>query len=156
MVVPASAGANASQMQTASSRQRTSASYPSYGHNVPLSARRSAPLDLSTVERRGQSNAAREPVKRVRPHGLQEAPTFRPTDEEFKDPLDYIRQIAPEGKKYGICRIIPPENWNPPFAVDTEVCLCSASLLFSYLPQSLPVSRTHQRGRFEDSRVSMI
>lgn len=98
-------------------------SYPSYGHNVPLSVRRSAPLDLSTVERRGQPSAAREPVRRVRPHGLQEAPTFRPTEEEFKDPLEYIQKIAPEGQKYGICRIIPPDNWNPPFAVDTEVRL---------------------------------
>lgn len=98
-------------------------SYPSHGSSVPFSARRSAPLDLSTVERRGQPNAAREPVKRVRPHGLQEAPTFRPTEEEFKDPQEYIRKIAPEGRKYGICRIIPPDNWNPPFAVDTEVRL---------------------------------
>ncbi|KAH8702113.1 putative PHD transcription factor [Talaromyces proteolyticus] len=117
MVAPASAGANA---QSAAARQRPNSSYPSYGHNVPLSIRRSTPLDLSTVERRGQPSATREPTKRVRPHGLQEAPTFRPTEEEFKDPCEYIRKIAPEGAKYGICRIIPPENWNPPFAVDTE------------------------------------
>jgi histone demethylase JARID1 len=117
MVAPASMGANAQS----TTRHRSNASYPTYGHNVPLSARRSAPLDLSTVERRGQPNAGREPTKRVRPHGLQEAPTFRPTEEEFKDPNEYIRKIAPEGAKYGICRVIPPENWNPPFAVDTEV-----------------------------------
>lgn len=89
--------------------------------NAPLSARRAVPLDLATVERRGQPNAPREPQKRVRPHGLQEAPTYCPTEEEWKEPMEYMKKIAPEGSKYGICKIIPPESWNPPFAIDTEV-----------------------------------
>ncbi|KAJ5689299.1 hypothetical protein N7462_003691 [Penicillium macrosclerotiorum] len=123
MVAPAStAAANSMAGQPPIGRlpTRTASTHPSHSHNVPLSARRSAPLDLSTVERRGQPNAPREPSKRVRPHGLPEAPTFRPTEEEFKDPVAYIQKIAPEGKKYGICRVIPPENWQPPFAIDTE------------------------------------
>lgn len=109
--------------QTSTSRQptRSSSTHPSHSHNVPLSARRSAPLDLSTVERRGQPSNPREPSKRVRPHGIPEAPTFRPTEEEFKDPVAYIQKIAPEGKRYGICRVIPPDNWQPSFAIDTEV-----------------------------------
>ncbi|PGG95583.1 hypothetical protein AJ79_09973 [Helicocarpus griseus UAMH5409] len=127
MVVPPSTGANTAQQSSqpsatrSSTRASTSNNYnQSYNANVPLSARRAAPLDLSTVERRGQPSAAREPVKRVRPHGLQEAPTFRPTPEEFKDPFEYIAKIAPEGSKYGICKVVPPEGWNPPFAIDTE------------------------------------
>lgn len=111
----------AGQTSTGPQPTRSSSTHPSHSHNVPLSARRSAPLDLSTVERRGQPNAPREPAKRVRPQGIPEAPTFRPTEEEFKDPVAYIQKIAPEGKKYGICRIIPPEGWQPTFAIDTEV-----------------------------------
>lgn len=89
---------------------------------IPLSSMRSAPLDLASVERRGQHTSNnKEVAKRSRPHGLEEAPTFRPTQEEFKDPFQYIRKISSEAKKFGICKIIPPDSWNPDFAIDTEV-----------------------------------
>ena len=119
MGAPASAGATSTA--AAGQPTRSSSTHPSHSHNVPLSARRSTPLDLSTVERRGQPNNPREPSKRIRPHGIPEAPTFRPTEEEFKDPVAYIQKIAPEGRKYGICRVVPPEGWQPTFAIDTEV-----------------------------------
>jgi len=35
--------------------------------------------------------------------------------------MEYMRKIAPEGSKFGIVKIIPPDSWNPNFAVDTEV-----------------------------------
>ena len=95
--------------------------FPVYSPHIPISARRAPPLDVSSVERKGHHLAVRESNKRLRPHGLQDAPTFRPTEEEFRDPMEYMRKIAPEGRKYGICKIIPPEGWNPEFAIDTEV-----------------------------------
>lgn len=92
-----------------------------YAPHIPFSARHASPLDMSTVERKGHPLAARESNKRIRPHGLQDAPTFRPTEDEFRDPMEYMRKIAPEGRKYGICKIIPPDGWKPDFAIDTEV-----------------------------------
>ena len=47
-----------------------------------------------------------------------EAPTFRPTAEEFSNPFLYISSIRPQAEAFGICRIIPPAGWKPPFAID--------------------------------------
>lgn len=79
-------------------------------------------MDLTSVERRGQPTAVREPLKKkTRPHGISEAPTYCPTEDDWRDPLQYINKIAPEASQYGICKIIPPDSWNPEFAIDTEV-----------------------------------
>ncbi|XP_055932115.1 lysine-specific demethylase 5A-like [Argiope bruennichi] len=49
-----------------------------------------------------------------------EAPVFEPTVEEFKDPLAYIAKIRPVAEQTGICKIKPPPEWQPPFAVDVD------------------------------------
>ena len=49
-----------------------------------------------------------------------ECPVFRPTIEEFKNPLAYISKIRPIAEKCGIAKILPPESWSPPFAVDVD------------------------------------
>lgn len=49
---------------------------------------------------------------------LREAPTFRPTEAEFQNPLRYILSVRDEAEKFGICCIQPPPSWKPPFMID--------------------------------------
>uniref|UniRef100_A0A8C0WD00 [histone H3]-trimethyl-L-lysine(4) demethylase n=1 Tax=Castor canadensis TaxID=51338 RepID=A0A8C0WD00_CASCN len=49
-----------------------------------------------------------------------ECPVFEPTWVEFQDPLGYIAKIRPIAEKSGICKIRPPADWQPPFAVQVD------------------------------------
>uniref|UniRef100_A0AAQ4RYK8 [histone H3]-trimethyl-L-lysine(4) demethylase n=1 Tax=Gasterosteus aculeatus aculeatus TaxID=481459 RepID=A0AAQ4RYK8_GASAC len=49
-----------------------------------------------------------------------ECPVFEPSWEDFSDPLGYINKIRPIAEKTGICKIRPPEDWQPPFACDVR------------------------------------
>ncbi|KAI1206852.1 PLU-1-like protein [Annulohypoxylon truncatum] len=118
-----SSHANHSSSATNGAKSKTQVNSNGYhptNPHVPLSSLRSAPLDLTSVERRGQATTSREPPKRNRPYGLEEAPTYHPTEEEWKDPFEYVRKITPDAREYGICKIVPPDSWNPDFAIDTE------------------------------------
>lgn len=132
MVAPPSTGgvAPATAAAKASSATRMNGAAPSMATPAfPYSARHAPPLDLRTVERKGDP-ASRDPLARSRPYGLLEAPTYRPTEAEFRDPMEYIRSIAPNASKFGLCKIIPPESWNPDFAIDTEVSKGLSTLRF--------------------------
>ncbi|XP_009141530.2 lysine-specific demethylase JMJ15 [Brassica rapa] len=55
-----------------------------------------------------------DPAKARRPD-IAEAPVFYPSLEEFEDTVAYIEKIRPSAEPYGICRIVPPLKWSPPF-----------------------------------------
>uniref|UniRef100_M4DLA0 JmjC domain-containing protein n=1 Tax=Brassica campestris TaxID=3711 RepID=M4DLA0_BRACM len=55
-----------------------------------------------------------DPAKARRPD-IAEAPVFYPSLEEFEDTVAYIEKIRPLAEPYGICRIVPPLKWSPPF-----------------------------------------
>lgn len=77
-------------------------------------------LDMASVATIAPQETPRsDPPTRI--FGLQDAPCYRPTAKEWMDPLKYIERIRPEAEKAGICKIIPPEGWKPPFCLDTEV-----------------------------------
>ncbi|KAK6375786.1 hypothetical protein LTS17_007608 [Exophiala oligosperma] len=123
MVAPPSTGGVAPA--TAAAKPSPATRMNGVGPNIatpafPYSARHAQALDMRTVERKGDP-ASRDPPARSRQYGLLEAPTYRPTEAEFRDPMEYIRSIAPSASKFGICKIIPPDSWNPDFAVDTEL-----------------------------------
>jgi histone demethylase JARID1 len=59
---------------------------------------------------------------------VTQAPCYFPTAEEFKDPYAYINKIRPDAIRYGLCKIVPPSDWNPPFALDTRVCISTCAL----------------------------
>ncbi len=81
-------------------------------------------LDMSTVRTPSHSRRAPGSVQaspKERPFALEDCPAFYPTPEEFRDPMSYIRAVAPQAREYGIAKIIPPETWRMPFVTDTEV-----------------------------------
>jgi len=49
-------------------------------------------------------------------------PVLRPTEEEFRSPIDYIEKIFIQEKmiKYGTVKIIPPKSFKPLLCFDTN------------------------------------
>ncbi|PON84593.1 Autoimmune regulator [Trema orientale] len=52
--------------------------------------------------------------------GISSGPVYHPSEDEFRDPLEYIYRIRPEAEPYGICKIVPPKSWKPPFALNLD------------------------------------
>lgn len=42
---------------------------------------------------------------------ILEAPVFKPNNKEFSNITKYLKSIWSQIKDYGICKIIPPANW---------------------------------------------
>lgn len=45
---------------------------------------------------------------------IPEAPVYRPSEEEFRDPIAFVQAIRERAEGAGICRIVPPKSWRPP------------------------------------------
>lgn len=101
---------------------------------VPNKRRRRKPASSSYYDAPGtaeeerilQQAIANSKLDVARPVGgcanhILKGPTFFPTEEEFQgNPLHYISKIRSKAEKYGICKIVPPKFWNPPFCKYTH------------------------------------
>ena len=91
-------------------------------HRANKRRRRKPPqayTQLSAAEERFFLQAMRNSKVDTRRPGTLDvpyAPTFFPTIQDMEgNPLDYVEKIRSEAEQYGICKICPPKEWNPPF-----------------------------------------
>ena len=51
---------------------------------------------------------------------IDSMPVFRPTEEEFQNPINYIEYLYTQknAHQYGCVKIIPPKSFKPPLAFD--------------------------------------
>ncbi len=43
-----------------------------------------------------------------------DVPTVHPTEEQFSDPMAYVRSLEALGTRFGILKIVPPTGWKLP------------------------------------------
>lgn len=72
-------------------------------------------------------------------------PVYYPTEDEFKDPLEYIYKIRPEAEPYGICKIVPPKSWKPPFTLDLDT--------FTFPTKTQAIHKLQARPAASDSKT---
>ena len=52
---------------------------------------------------------------------LEKVPTFRPSEEDFTDPVTYIDSIREKAEPFGMCCIVPPASWKMESKVNEEI-----------------------------------
>ncbi|CAH0716320.1 unnamed protein product, partial [Brenthis ino] len=67
--------------------------------------------DIDTTRRNSRERT--NVKKKVDKGKLVDAPVFRPTPTEFKDPVSYFEKIMPLASKYGLCKVVAPTDFSP-------------------------------------------
>ena len=47
-------------------------------------------------------------------------PTYRPSPEQFAEPIQYIETIKRQAKVYGMCSVVPPQEWKVSLVSDVK------------------------------------
>jgi histone demethylase JARID1 len=103
-------------------RTRTLAPRPPPASAAPDPPIREQPVSSAFFVPPPEAIEVEEPPRESnRPFGIEDCPEFYPTKEEWGDPMRYIRKIHKKAEAYGLCKIVPPEDWKMPFVTDTEV-----------------------------------
>ncbi|RQM09965.1 hypothetical protein KXD40_002518 [Peronospora effusa] len=85
--------------------------------------KRRSESDVDSDSRRATKRLKLESVvtsKVIQTVPLSHGAVFYPTLDQFADPIKYIANIEQEAARTGICKIIPPQGWKPPFAIDLD------------------------------------
>lgn len=121
---PSPANSTAEEIQSENESSLPSSKRNPVKTSISNKVPRAPPLDFTTI----RTSAPRYPNPPARPiekpnriFDLEHAPIYHPSILEFAKPMEYIESIALEAKEFGICKIVPPEGWRPPFALNTEV-----------------------------------
>lgn len=53
---------------------------------------------------------------------IEEMPVFKPTEQEFKNPIDYLESLFTNDdvKAVGVFKVIPPASFKPSLAFDRD------------------------------------
>ena len=94
---------------------------PAQGHPRPDPAPIPVAPALDFAGIRTSSPRDVPPTPTPRPFGLEDCPTYYPTQDDFRDPMAYVRKISEQAREYGMCKVVPPPGWKMPFVTDTEV-----------------------------------
>lgn len=97
------------------SKKETAATIVQLPVTSPTISSRSQETSLGIVE-----NLDKFPKLGQHAH-LCEAPIFKPTEAEFKDPIKYIQGIRKIAEPFGMCKIIPPSSFKPECNVDDDM-----------------------------------
>ncbi|KAG5357849.1 Jumonji/ARID domain-containing protein 2 [Yarrowia sp. B02] len=86
-------------------------------------SRANPPLDMGTVDSRATTRQLFENDSSIRNDRfkLEHIPTVYPTMEDFQNRPKYMEMLHKYYGKYGMVKIVPPERWNIPFRLDTEM-----------------------------------
>ncbi|XP_041708266.2 protein Jumonji-like isoform X1 [Coregonus clupeaformis] len=96
---------------TSTSTSSTSAAKVKPGTSSPAKA---AAEPKATEWQRGQRGSGEKRGAAPPPSlSLTEVPVFRPSLEEFQDPLVYVEAVRVQAESYGLCRVVPPQDWRP-------------------------------------------
>ena len=84
------------------------------GRSSPSTRAHSAQLNDHTHAYASQTHISTDTRARTHTHAQTHTHTHT------QDALAYIDSIRPEAEKWGICKVIPPGGWNPPFCLDKK------------------------------------